>query len=158
MAVVPQNTVLFSGTLWDNLVYGLKYVSLERVMAVIRRVGLDDLLESLPDGLNSQIYEDGGNLSGGQRQRIAIARALLRDASIILFDEATSALDSDSERQVQSAIDAVMAECTVIMVAHRLNTLRKVDRIYRIEDGKATPCNSFEEIIGQADAVFIDEG
>ena len=158
VAVVPQNTVLFSGTLWDNLVYGLKYVSLERVMAVIRRVGLDDLLESLPDGLNSQIYEDGGNLSGGQRQRIAIARALLRDASIILFDEATSALDSDSERQVQSAIDAVMAECTVIMVAHRLNTLRKVDRIYRIEDGKATPCNSFEEIIGQADAVFIDEG
>jgi len=156
VAVVPQNTVLFSGTLWDNLVYGLKYVSVERVLEVLSRVGLDDLLESLPDGLNSQIFEDGGNLSGGQRQRIAIARALLRDARIILFDEATSALDADSERQVQSAIDAVMADCTVIMVAHRLNTLRKVDRIYRIEDGKAIPCDSFEEVIGHEGTVFID--
>jgi len=156
VAVVPQNTVLFSGTLWDNLVYGLKYVSVERVLDVLRRVGLDDLLKSLPDGLNSQIFEDGGNLSGGQRQRIAIARALLRDARIILFDEATSALDADSERQVQSAIDAVMAECTVVIVAHRLNTLRKVDRIYRIEDGKAIPCESFEAVAREASAQLID--
>ena len=157
IAVVPQNTVLFSGTLWDNLVYGLKYVSVERVQDVLRRVGLEDLLESLPDGLNSQIFEDGGNLSGGQRQRIAIARALLRDARIILFDEATSALDADSERQVQAAIDAVMAECTVIMVAHRLNTLRKVDRIYRIEDGKATLCESFEEVVRDSNAMLAED-
>ena len=157
VAVVPQNTVLFSGTLWDNLVYGLRYVSVERVTDVLSRVGLNDLLESLPDGLNSQILEDGGNLSGGQRQRIAIARALLRDARIILFDEATSALDAESERQVQSAIDAVMAECTVVMVAHRLNTLRKVDRIYRIEDGKAIPCESFEEIAREGNAMLIED-
>ena len=149
VAVVPQNTVLFSGTLWENLVYGLKYVSVDRVMEVLRRVGLEDLLSTLPDGLNSQVYENGSNLSGGQRQRIAIARALLRDARIILFDEATSALDADSERQVQAAIDAVMAECTVIMVAHRLNTLRKVDHIYRIDNGKAVPCDSFEEVLLQ---------
>lgn len=149
VAVVPQSTVLFSGTLWENLVYGLKYVSVERVMEVLRRVGLEDLVESLPDGLNSQILEDGGNLSGGQRQRVATARALLRDAKIILVDEATSALDAESERQVQSAIDAVMSECTVVMVAHRLNTLRKVDRIYRIDDGKAIPCDSFEDVVRQ---------
>lgn len=151
VAVVPQNTVLFSGTLWDNLVYGLKYVSTEQVLEALRSVGLEDLLRTLPDGLQTQIHENGGNLSGGQRQRVAIARALLRGAKIILFDEATSALDADSERQVQEAIDAVMRKCTVVMVAHRLNTLRKVDRIYRIEDGRATPCESYEEVIRRMD-------
>ena len=97
IAVVSQNTVLFSGTLWENLVYGLSYVTTEQIRNVLERVGLDNLVRSLPEGLNSPIREDGGNLSGGQRQRIAIARALLRDARIILFDEATSALDPESE-------------------------------------------------------------
>ena len=145
IAVVPQNTVLFSGTLWDNLVYGLSYVSTERVMDVLRRVGLDDLLKRHPEGLNTPVLEDGSNLSGGQRQRIAIARALLRNAQIILFDEATSALDAESEEQVQKAIDEIMKHATVVMVAHRLNTLRKVGQIYRLEDGKVIPCGSYEE-------------
>ena len=105
------------------------------------------LLDSLPDGLNTRIFEGGSNLSGGQRQRIAIARALLRDARIILFDEATSALDEESERQVQAVIDAVMDQCTVVMVAHRLGTLRKVDVIYRIEDGRAIPYDSYEQVL-----------
>ena len=147
VAVVPQNTVLFSGTLWENLVYGLNYVSTERVLDVLKRVGLDDLLQTLPDGLNSQIREDGGNLSGGQRQRIAIARALLRDARIILFDEATSALDTESEKQVQAAINEAMKQATVIMVAHRLNTLRKVDRIYRIDNGEGFAYDSYEQMM-----------
>ena len=147
IAVVPQNTVLFSGTLWDNLVYGLSYVTTAQVLDALRRVGLQDLLDSLPDGLNTRIFEGGSNLSGGQRQRIAIARALLRDARIILFDEATSALDEESERQVQAAIDAVMDQCTVVMVAHRLGTLRKVDVIYRIEDGRAIPYDSYEQVL-----------
>ena len=151
VAVVPQNTVMFSGTLWDNLVYGLKYVSVEQVLEALKSVGLEDLLRTLPDGLQTQMHENGGNLSGGQRQRIAIARALLRGAKIILFDEATSALDAESEQQVQEAIDAVMKKCTVVMVAHRLNTLRKVDRIYRVEGGKATPCKSYEEVIHRID-------
>ena len=144
---MPQNTVLFSGTLWDNLVYGLSYVTTAQVLDALRRVGLQDLLDSLPDGLNTRIFEGGSNLSGGQRQRIAIARALLRDARIILFDEATSALDEESERQVQAAIDAVMDQCTVVMVAHRLGTLRKVDVIYRIEDGRAIPYDSYEQVL-----------
>ena len=147
IAVVPQNTVLFSGTLWDNLVYGLSYVSTRQVLDVLSRVGLDDLLKKLPEGLNSPVLEDGSNLSGGQRQRIAIARALLRNAQIILFDEATSALDSESEEQVQKAIDEIMKHATVVMVAHRLNTLRKVNQIYRLEDGKAIPCDSFDELM-----------
>ena len=147
VAVVPQNTVLFSGTLWDNLVYGLSYVTTEQVLDVLRRVGLEDLLHSLPDGLNSPVLEDGSNLSGGQRQRISIARALLRDARIILFDEATSALDTDSEKQVQKAIDEVMKHATVVMVAHRLNTLRKVDRIYRLDNGSAVLYDSYEQMM-----------
>lgn len=149
VAVVSQNTVLFAGTLWDNLVYGLKYVNRSQVMDVIRSVGLEDMLSSLPDGLNSAILEGGGNLSGGQRQRVAIARALLRNARIVLFDEATSALDAESEQQVQRAIDAILSKCTVIMVAHRLNTLKKSDFIYRIEGGCATLCPSYESLINE---------
>ncbi len=147
IAVVPQNTVLFSGTLWDNLVYGLRYVTTDRVMEVIRRVGLQDMLDQLPDGLNSPLLENGSNLSGGQRQRISIARALLRDPKIVLLDEATSALDNRSERQVQEAIDVMMGSCTVILVAHRLSTLRHADTIYRIEDGKLERYDNVERAI-----------
>ena len=135
IAVVPQTTVLFSGTLWENLVYGMKYVSTDRVLEVIHQVGLEDVVAALPEGLNTRLQENGGNLSGGQRQRISIARALLRNPRIILLDEATSALDSASEHQVQAAIDAMMGSCTVVMVAHRLNTLRRADTVYRLEDG-----------------------
>ena len=147
IAVVPQNTVLFSGSLWDNLVYGLGYVSADSVMDAIRRVGLEDLVESLPEGLHTQMLENGGNLSGGQRQRVAIARALLRNPKIILLDEATSALDAVSERQVQEAIDAVMGRCTVVMVAHRLSTLRRADDIYRLDHGKLRRYDSFEQVV-----------
>ena len=94
VAVVPQSSTLFSGTLWDNVTYGLKYVSEERVTRVLESVGLSELVSSHPEGLFRPIMEGGENLSGGQRQRISIARALLREPSIILFDEATSALDS----------------------------------------------------------------
>ena len=147
IAVVPQNTVLFSGSLWDNLVYGLNYVSTDQVMDVMHSVGLEDVLAALPEGLNSPILENGGNLSGGQRQRIAIARALLRNPRIILLDEATSALDAQSERQVQKAIDVVMGRCTVVMVAHRLGTLRRADAVYRIDHGKLLRYHSFDEVI-----------
>lgn len=147
IAVVPQQTVLFSGTLWDNLVCGLNYVSADTVTDVIRRVGLEDLVESLPEGLNTPILESGGNLSGGQRQRIAIARALLRKPKIILLDEATSALDADSERRIQEAVDAMMGSCTVIMVAHRLHTLRRADIICRLDRGKLSRYGDFEQVI-----------
>ena len=156
IAVVPQQTVLFSGTLWDNLVYGLQYVSTETVMDVIRRVGLEDLVESLPEGLNTPILENGKNLSGGQRQRISIARALLRKPKIILLDEATSALDTVSEQQVQEAIDAMMGSCTVIMVAHRINTLRRAETICRIEHGKLMRYEDFEQAIRDMEVEDIE--
>lgn len=149
VAVVPQNTVLFSGTLWDNLVYGIEYASRERVMAALEQVGLSGMVAALPEGLNTPVQEGGSNFSGGQRQRVAIARALLRDAKIILFDEATSALDDESERQVQAAIDAVMGSCTVIMVAHRLHTLRGADRFYRLENGRIRAYDSYEQVMDE---------
>lgn len=149
LAVVPQNPILCSGTLWDNLTTGCRYVTTEQVMAVLKSVGLENLAAEHPDGLMRPIFEGGENLSGGQRQRIAIARALLRKPRIILFDEATSALDTESEQEVQRAIEAMMGNCTVVMVAHRLNTLKKVDRIYRIEEGKVQPCDFDEQMLGE---------
>ena len=151
IAVVPQQTVLFSGTLWDNLVYGLHYVSTDKMMDVIRRVGLEDLVASLPEGLNTRISESGGNLSGGQRQRVAIARALLRSPKIILLDEATSALDAESKHQVQEAVDAIMGNCTVVMVAHRLHTLRRADVICRIRNGRLERCEDIGRSLQDAE-------
>ena len=152
VAVVPQNTTLFSGTLWDTLVCGLSYVTAGEVMEVIRQTKLEDLLDSLENGLNSRILENGSNLSGGERQRISIARALLRKPRIILLDEATSALDSETEKQVQAAIEAIMGSCTVVMVAHRINTLRCADTIYRLDQGKVCRYDSFEQLMQDADA------
>ena len=156
IAVVPQTSVLFSGTLWENLVYGLKYVSVDRVMEALRDVRLEELVTGHPDGLLRPIYEGGENLSGGQRQRISIARALLRDPGIILLDEATSALDSESEREVQAAIESIMGKCTIIMVAHRLNTIRKADVIYRFEDGLVTRCDSLDAETPTSDSSVTD--
>jgi len=148
IAVVPQKTVLFAGTLWENLVYGQNYVTHDDVTEVLRRIGLDDVVASLPEGLDSKVTELGSNFSGGQQQRIAIARALLRRPRILLLDEATSALDSESEKQVQRAIDGMMGVCTMIMIAHRLTTVRKCDLIFRLEKGKGiTVYNSYDEMM-----------
>ena len=111
------------------------------MIPMLRDVGLEELVTAHPDGLLRPVTEGGENLSGGQRQRISIARALLRDPGIILLDEATSALDAESEREVQDAIEAIMGKCTIIMVAHRLNTIRNVDAVYRFEDGHVSACS-----------------
>ncbi len=145
LAVVPQTPILFAGTLWDNLVYGLSYCSTEQVMDVLRKVGLEDLVRKQPEGLNMPVQEGGKNLSGGQRQRLSIARAMLRRPKLVLLDEATSALDPASEREVQEALEAMMGSCTMIMVAHRLNTIRKADLIFEIQNGKAIRYDSYEQ-------------
>lgn len=145
VAVVPQMPILFSGTLWENLTYGMAYSSREQVMEALQKTGLTDMVMGNEDGLNMRILEGGENLSGGQRQRVAIARALLRHPKIVLLDKATSALDAESEREVQQVIESIIHTCTVVIVAHRLNTIRHADIIYELKSGKATCYDSFAE-------------
>lgn len=147
LAVVPQNTILFTGTLRDNITYGLNNVDEKRLKEVIEAANLTELVESLPDGLETHINEHGSNLSGGQRQRISIARALIRDPEIIILDEATSALDTISEKKIQSAIDNLSKNRTTFIVAHRLSTIRNADRIAVIDSGRCVECGSFDELI-----------
>ncbi len=147
IAVVPQNTILFSGTIIDNIAYGLKDVSEADVWEVIRKVGLEDLVEKLPEGLHTQLGEHGDKLSGGQRQRISIARALIRKPKIIVFDEATSALDSVSEKKVQEATNEMMKNCTTFLVAHRLSTIQNADRIAVMKEGHIVEIGSYEELM-----------
>ena len=146
MAVVLQTPTLFASTLWDNLTFGMPYCSTKQVLDALEKVGLMDLVNSNEGGLDMQITEGGLNLSGGQRQRVSIARALLRNPDIIIFDEATSALDADSEKEVQAALEAIMSSCTVIISAHRLNTIKMADVFYEISDGAAIRYDSFEQI------------
>ncbi|MBO6137501.1 MAG: ATP-binding cassette domain-containing protein [Lachnospiraceae bacterium] len=146
MAVVLQTPVLFASTLWDNLTFGQPYCSTRQVMDVLEKVGLADLINNSEDGLEMQISEGGLNLSGGQRQRVSIAQALLRNPDIIIFDEATSALDGESEKEVQAALESIMSSCTVIISAHRLNTIKKADVFYEIRDGAAIRYDSFEQM------------
>lgn len=147
LAVVPQNTILFSGTIRENITYGLPDISDEKLNEVIKAVNLEDLINGLPDGVDSVLGEHGDTLSGGQRQRISIARALIRDPKIIVLDEATSALDSISEKHIQAAINNLAKGRTMVIVAHRLSTIRDADRIAVISDGKCSEIGTYEELL-----------
>lgn len=147
LAVVPQNTILFSGTIRDNITYGLPDISDEKLNEVIKAVNLENLIEELPDGADTMLGEHGDTLSGGQRQRISIARALIRDPKIIVLDEATSALDSISEKHIQSAINNLAKGRTMLVVAHRLSTIRDADRIAVINEGKCSEIGTYEELM-----------
>lgn len=147
LAVVPQTSILFSGTIRDNITYGKSDISDEKLWEVIEAANLKELVESLPNGLDTQVGEHGGKLSGGQRQRVSIARALIRNPKIIVLDEATSALDSISEKLIQEAINNLTAQRTTFIVAHRLSTIRDADKIAVIADGKCIEYGTFEELM-----------
>ncbi|MCH5269937.1 MAG: ABC transporter ATP-binding protein [Lachnospiraceae bacterium] len=147
LAVVPQTSILFSGTIRDNIVYGCTDVSEEKLKEVIRAANLQEFVDSLPEGLDTQVGEHGGKLSGGQRQRIAIARALIRDPKVIVLDEATSALDSISEKLIQQALQNLTRGRTTFIVAHRLSTIRDADKIAVIADGRCLEYGTFEELM-----------
>lgn len=149
IAVVPQNTILFSGTLRDNIAYAAPDATDEEIMRVIDEIGLRDLVEKLPGGLNGNLSEHGGNFSGGQRQRIAIARALIRHPRLIILDEATSALDSQSEKMVSRATEHLMEQSTVFMVAHRLSTIKSADLIVVVDQGRIVEQGSYEELMAK---------
>jgi len=140
--VVTQETVLFNDTLRNNIAYGQPSISQEKVEAAAQAALAHDFISELPAGYDTVIGERGVRLSGGERQRIAIARALLKNAPILILDEATSALDSESEALVQSALQNLMTGRTVVVIAHRLSTVRRADRIVVIEDGRITDIGS----------------
>ena len=155
LAVVTQDTVLFTGTLYQNLVYGAPYVTRSMVESTVREVGLSDLVDSLPDGLDTFITESGSNLSGGQRQRISIARALLRDPAIMILDEPTSALDNESESRIREILGKIKGRCTIIMITHRLSMVRGVDRILVLEKGEIVEQGTYARLMSIKDGAFV---
>ena len=146
IAVVSQETILFNSTIRENISYGKPGATLDEVRAVANAANADEFIDKLPKGYDTRIGERGGQLSGGQRQRLAIARALLADTPILILDEATSALDNESEALVQAAIEKLMENRTVIIIAHRLSTVRKADEIIVMEDGHDVERGSYEAL------------
>jgi ABC transporter, permease/ATP-binding protein len=147
IAFVPQEGVLFAASARDNLRYGDWQADDDAIWAAARAANAERFLRDLPQGLDTFLGEDGARLSGGQRQRLAIARALLRDAPILLLDEATSALDAESERLVQDALEALMKDRTTLVIAHRLATVRKADRIIVMDGGVIVEQGTHETLI-----------
>jgi ATP-binding cassette subfamily B protein len=154
LAVVPQNIILFSGSVRDNILYGIenKEVTDGQLQKVIEMARLQELITQLPDGIDTLIGEHGDKLSGGQRQRIAIARALIRDPKVIIFDEATSALDVESEKYIQDSINEMIKDRTTFIVAHRLSTIRKANRIVVLRDGNIVEVGTHTELISKKGA------
>ncbi len=149
IAYVPQDAYLFTTSIKENIRYGRLGASDEEVMEAARRAYAHEFIMSFPDGYDTMVGERGESLSGGQRQRIAIARAFIRNAPILLLDEATSALDSESEQLVQKGIEDLMGGRTTLVVAHRLSTIEKADRIYVIEGGKICEEGRHDELVAR---------
>ena len=148
-AYVGQETTLFNGSLRENLTMGNPAVSQEKLKEVCRAVFLDGVISELPHGLDTEIGENGIQLSGGQRQRVALGRALLIEPSILILDEATSSLDLESEQIIQRAVNALHQNLTILVVTHRLSTVKDADLIYVLEDGRISEQGNFQELMGQ---------
>lgn len=146
IAIVPQEVILFGGTIYENIAYGRPSATKEEVYEAANKAYATEFIDSFPERFETVVGERGIKLSGGQRQRIAIARAILKDPKILILDEATSSLDAESEKLVQIALNELMQNRTTIVIAHRLATIRKVDSIYVIRDGKIAESGSHQEL------------
>jgi subfamily B ATP-binding cassette protein MsbA len=147
IALVTQEPFLFDDTIGGNIAYGKDRATQAEIEAAARQAAAHEFILALPKGYDTRVGEAGTRLSGGQRQRIAIARAFLKNAPILLLDEATSALDTESEAQVQAALERLMAGRTTILIAHRLSTVRGADRIYVIDRGRIVETGSHAELV-----------
>ena len=154
MAIVPQDVLLFGGTIAENIAYGRPGASHEEIVAAARKANALNFIETFPDKFETKVGDRGIQLSGGQRQRIAIARAVLKDPSILILDEATSSLDSESERLVQEALDKLMEGRTSFVIAHRLSTIRNADRIVVIDKGIVVESGTHDELMQVPDGVY----
>ncbi|MEM8967575.1 MAG: ABC transporter transmembrane domain-containing protein [Bacteroidota bacterium] len=146
IGLVPQEVILFGGTIEENIRYGKESANLDEIREAARQANALSFIESFPEGLSTIVGERGVQLSGGQRQRIAIARAILKDPAILILDEATSSLDAESEHLVQKALENLMENRTTIIIAHRLATIRKVNRIYMLKEGEIIEQGTHEEL------------
>jgi len=149
IAIVTQQTILFNDTVRNNIAYGDINKRDEDIVMAAKAANAHDFITKLPEGYNTIIGEQGVKLSGGERQRISIARALLKDAPILILDEATSSLDTESEVEVQDALDKLMKGRTTLVIAHRLSTIRNADRIIVIVDGKIVEEGSHESLLAK---------
>ncbi len=154
MAIVPQEVLLFGGSIRENIAYGRPDATDAEVEAAARRANAHDFIAAFPEGYATVVGERGIQLSGGQRQRIAIARAVLKDPAILILDEATSALDSESERLVQEALEQLMRGRTSLVIAHRLSTIRDADRILVLDRGVIAESGTHGELIADADGLY----
>jgi subfamily B ATP-binding cassette protein MsbA len=151
LALVSQDAFLFGASIRENIALGRSGATEEQIQAAARAAACD-FIDRLPGGWNAPAGEGGRNLSGGQRQRIALARALLSDAPVLLLDEATSALDSESESRVQTALAELAGKRTIIVIAHRLATVRRADRIFVVEAGRVVEAGTHDELMAKAGA------
>jgi subfamily B ATP-binding cassette protein MsbA len=149
ISIVAQDTFLFNDTVANNIGYGRPDATREQIQAAARNALAEEFILAMPDGYDTMIGERGQKLSGGQRQRLAIARALLKDAPILILDEATSHLDTESERLVQTALQNLMEHRTVLVIAHRLSTIRRADKIVVLDRGKITETGTHEELVNR---------
>ncbi|TAJ22826.1 MAG: ATP-binding cassette domain-containing protein, partial [Nitrospirae bacterium] len=147
IGIVSQNTVLFDETIRNNIAYGREGATDEEIVEAAKQAYAHDFIQRLPDGYHTLIGENGVKLSGGERQRLAIARAILRDPPILILDEATSSLDSESERIVQLAMANLMQHRTTLVIAHRLSTVQKADRIVVLAHGRIVETGSHAELL-----------
>ena len=156
IAIVPQEVILFGGTILENIAYGKPTASLSEIERAAQRANAMEFIEKFPDRFDTIVGERGVKLSGGQRQRIAIARAILKNPAILLLDEATSALDSESEKLVQDALNELMKNRTSIVIAHRLATIRNVDKIYVLKNGEIAESGNHDELILKTDGIYAN--
>lgn len=148
LSFVSQDVVLFEGSIKDNVAYGAYAKATdEEVWQALEAANLVDFVNSLPEGMHTEVGEKAGHLSGGQRQRLAIARALIKNAPILILDEATSALDNESERQVQLSLERLMKSRSTLVIAHRLSTVQKADRIIVLDEGEVVESGTHEELL-----------
>ena len=154
ISVVFQDNFLFSGTIRENLVMGNFKATEEDIQRVVKAAHIDEFLDDMPNGIDTEIGERGTTLSGGQRQRVAIARAMLKDAPIVILDEATSALDNKSEAIVQKALDNLMQNKTVFVIAHRLSTIKNANKIAVINEGELVELGTHDELLCREDGFY----
>ena len=151
---IPQDPQLFHCSVRDNLLWSFEKASETELWEACCLANAEDFIKKLPQGLDTVVGDRGVRLSGGQRQRIALARALLRKPELLILDEATSALDSESEKLIQSAIENLAAESTLLVIAHRLSTIVKADQIYVMNNGQVAEAGSYAELCKKPGGIF----